>query len=411
MPSDSDMKYVIVVPDGMADSPITELGERTPLDYGDTPWMDRMASCGTIGQTRTVPEGMEPGSDVANLSVLGYSPREVYTGRAPFEAASLGIKLDPNDVAFRLNLVTLDKNYTVMTDHSADHISSAEAAEIIESLKPAIESLGLSLYPGVSYRHLLVWRNGPNGLVTHPPHDFAGAAVDRRFPSGPGSEVLLRIIVKSWKILEGHPVNQRRSRLGQAPANSVWPWGHGRAPKIRTLTERFGITGSVVAAVDLMKWIGKYAGLEAIDVPGATGYLDTNYEGKVQAALDSLRTKDFVFLHVEAPDETSHSGQLDLKVKAIEDFDSQVVGPLLNGLAVFPRWRVLLMPDHHTPVATRTHSAEPVPFILLDSKNWDPSRKEATTAFSEDAARSSGRMINDATRMIEILLERDNSLK
>jgi 2,3-bisphosphoglycerate-independent phosphoglycerate mutase len=221
---------------------------------------------------------------------------------------------------------------------------------------------------------------------------------------------LLRIIVKSWKILEGHPVNQRRTRRGQGPANSVWPWGQGRAPKIRTLTERFGITGSVVAAVDLMKGIGKYAGLEIIDVPGATGYLDTNYEGKVQAALGSLQANDFVFLHVEAPDETSHSGQLDLKIKAIEDFDSQVVGPLLSGLTVFPRWRVLIMPDHHTPIATRTHSSEPVPFVLLDSKTWDPSKKEASTVFSEDAARTSGRMINDATKMIEILLERDRSL-
>lgn len=411
MPSDSKTKYIIVVPDGMADSPMPDLGERTPLAYADTPWMDRMASCGTIGLTRTVPEGMEPGSDVANLSVLGYSPREIYTGRAPFEAASMGIKLGPSDVAFRLNLVTLEKNYTVMADHSADHISTAEAAEIIESLKPTAESLGLSLYPGVSYRHLLVWRNGPNGVVTCPPHDFAGAAVDRRLPSGERSEVLLRIIIKSWRILDEHPVNQRRVRRGQAPANSVWLWGQGRAPQIRTLTERFGITGAVVAAVDLIKGIGKYAGLEAIDVPGATGYLDTNYEGKVQATLDSLQTKDFVFLHVEAPDETSHSGQLDLKLKAIEDCDSKVVGPLLNGLSVFPRWRVLLMPDHHTPVTTRTHSPEPVPFVLLDSKTWDPSRTDATTTFSEETAHASGRMIHDATKMIEILLERDQSLR
>ncbi len=406
MSSESDMRYVIVVPDGMADSPIAELGGKTPLAACETPWMDLMASVGRFGLARTVPEGIAPGSDVANLSILGYSPAKVYTGRAPFEAASMGIELEENDVAFRLNLVTLDQNYTLMADHSGDHITNGEARELVESLQPMTRSLGMSLFPGVSYRHLLIWRDGPEGCITHAPHDFAGKPLDRHLPSGHGADVLLRIIIKSWKILESHPVNQRRIRVGKGPANSVWPWGQGKRPKMKTLKERFDITGAVVAAVDLLKGIGKYAGLDPIEVPGATGYIDTDYEGKVAATLQALRGKDLVFLHVEAPDEASHSGDLNLKKKAIEDFDARVAAPLLKGLTAFPRWRILLMPDHHTPLAIRTHSPDPVPFLLLDSCEWNSASREITTPFSEEAARASGTMIDDAARMIEILLRK-----
>ncbi|MEJ2716184.1 MAG: cofactor-independent phosphoglycerate mutase [Deltaproteobacteria bacterium] len=411
MLSDSRTKHLILVPDGMADRPIPELGDRTPLAVAATPWMDRMASAGDIGLTRTVPEGMDPASDVANLSIMGYSPIEIYTGRAPFEAASMGIDLDDSDLAFRLNLVTLEQNYTVMADHSADHITSGEAVELVESLRPMAESIGLLLYPGISYRHLLVWRNGPTNCVTNPPHDFAGEPVDRYLPSGERADVLLRIIIKSWKILEGHQVNQRRLMRGKGPANSVWPWGQGRPPRMKTLKERFGIEGSVVAAVDLMKGIGKYAGLDAVHVPGATGYLDTNYEGKVQAALNVLREKDFVFLHVEAPDEASHSGMLDLKRRAIEEFDEKVAGPMLKGLEEFPHWRLLLLPDHHTPLATRAHAPDPVPFILLDSRQWDPTHRQDMRVFSEEVARASGVMVEDATKMIEMLLETDREFE
>jgi 2,3-bisphosphoglycerate-independent phosphoglycerate mutase len=228
--------------------------------------------------------------------------------------------------------------------------------------------------------------------------------VASRFPSGNGADVLLRVIIGSWKILEEHPVNQKRVGRGQGPANSLWPWGQGRPPRVRTLTQRFGIEGTVVAAVDLVRGIGKYAGLEIVDVPGATGYLDTNYQGKVDAALKSLHSKDFVFLHVEAPDEAGHSGQLDLKVKAIEDFDEKIVGPMLEGLEKFSKWRVLLMPDHCTPVATRRHSADPVPFILLDSQGWASSEKPKQPVFSEEAANDAGRVVDDASNMIEILL-------
>jgi 2,3-bisphosphoglycerate-independent phosphoglycerate mutase len=407
MSSDSEKKYLILVPDGMADWPVPELGGQTPLKVAKTPWMDRMASAGTMGLARTVPEGMEPGSDVANLAIMGYSPSEVYTGRAPFEAASMGINLHQNEVAFRLNLVTLDRNYTVMADHSADHISTAEAHEIVASLAPEIESLGMTVVPGVSYRNLLVWPDGPDGCVTHPPHSFPGEPVDLRFPSGEGADVLLRLITKSWKILEEHPVNERRIKRCQGPANSVWPWGQGRAPRILTLKDRFGLTGSVVAAVDLVRGIGKYAGLDIIEVPGATGYIDTNYQGKVQGALNSLKEKDFVFLHVEAPDETSHSGQLDLKIKAIEDFDEKVVGPILEGLATFPAWRILLMPDHRTPIVTRTHSADPVPFILLDSRDWAGAGSDPAVGYSEEAADAAGRLVEDGSKMIEMLISKD----
>jgi 2,3-bisphosphoglycerate-independent phosphoglycerate mutase len=385
--------------------PVPELNGATPVKAAKTPWMDKMSATGKIGLARTVPEGLEPGSDVANLSIMGYSPSEVYTGRAPFEAASMGVNLRGNDLAFRLNLVTLERNYTLMADHSADHISTPEAHEIAQSLAFEAEELGLLLVPGVSYRNLLVWKDGPDGVVTHPPHDIPGEDIARYLPTGPGSDVLLRLIIKSWKILEEHPVNQRRLKRCQGPANSVWPWGQGRPPKMRTLKERFGISGAVVAAVDLVRGIGKYAGLEIVQVPGATGYLDTNYEGKVQAALESLKEKDFVFLHVEAPDEAAHSGQLDLKIKAIEDFDEKIVGPVLEGLKEFPKWRVLLMPDHRTPISTRTHSADPVPFVLLDSGDWDPAREDVAAGFDEQVAEATDWLVDDASKLMDMLLK------
>lgn len=406
MSSDSKAKYVILVPDGMADLPIFELGERTPLEAARTPWMDRMASVGTVGLTCTIPDDMDPGSDVANLSIMGYAPGEVYTGRAPLEAASMGVELEERDVAFRLNLVTLTNNYTVMADHSADHITNVEARELMAALRPFAEAMGMCLAPGVSYRNLLVWKNGPTGCTTHAPHDFPGEPVDRRMPTGPGSSQLLRMIIRSWKLFENHPVNESRIRRGQSPANSVWPWGQGRRPRMKTLNERFGITGSVVAAVDLIKGIGMYAGLHAIEVPGATGYLDTNYLGKVEAALKVLETQDFVFLHVEAPDEASHSGQLDLKQKAIEDFDEKVAGPMLAGLAAHARWRILLMPDHATPVQLRTHTSDPIPFILLDSAKWNNSDSSASRGFSEETAKRTGTMVEKAPRLMEMLLEK-----
>jgi 2,3-bisphosphoglycerate-independent phosphoglycerate mutase len=405
MSSDSNMKYLIIVPDGMADS-FDDSSGPTSLESSSTPWMDKMASNGKIGTSTTIPDGMAPGSDVATLSLMGYSAADTYTGRAPFEAASMGIKLKPGDLAFRLNLVTLDRNFTIMADHSGDHISTPEARDLIGSLALEIESLGFEVFPGISYRNLLVWADGPDDIVTHPPHDFPGEPIAHYLPSGKGSEKLLRLIVKSWRILDKHHVNQRRLKRGQGPANSVWPWGQGKPPQLRTLKERFGVTGSVVAAVDLVRGIGKYAGLDVIDVPGATGYLDTNYEGKVQAAIDALGSHDFVLLHVEAPDEAGHSGQMDLKIKAIEDFDQRVVGPILKELEAFENWRILLAPDHQTPVAKRVHSSGPIPFVLLDSDSWRKSAGSEQAKFTERAAADSG--INEPLGMnlIEVLFGR-----
>jgi 2,3-bisphosphoglycerate-independent phosphoglycerate mutase len=408
MSSDSETKFLVLVPDGMADLPVPELDDNTPLQAAKTPWMDRMAAAGTIGMTLTVPEGLLPGSDVANLSIMGYNPAEIYTGRAPFEAASMGVSLRESDLAFRLNLVTLDRNFTMMADHSADHISTPEAHELVASLIPAAEDLGFMIVTGVSYRNLLVWANGPDGLITQAPHDIPGELLAGHLPSGPGADALLRLIIKSWKILENHPVNLRRTKRCQGRANSVWPWGQGRPPKISTLTERFGISGAVVAAVDLVRGIGKYAGLEIVHVPGATGYLDTNYRGKVEAALSSLSHTDLVFLHVEAPDEAAHSGQYDLKIKAIKDFDDRIVRPILEGLKAFPKWRILLMPDHPTPVTTRKHSSGPVPFILLDSERWNSAEASNSRGFSEAEAQASGLFIKNGSGMIDMLINAES---
>jgi 2,3-bisphosphoglycerate-independent phosphoglycerate mutase len=400
MSSDSKTKFIILVPDGMADRAGDD--KPTALSEAKTPWMDKVAAQGTVGTTTTIPAGLAPGSDVANLSIMGYSPAEVYTGRAPFEAASMGINLRADDLAFRMNLVTLDRNFTMMADYSADHISTPEAREIVKALEAAAEELGLTIHPGISYRHLLVWRNGPDGCVTHPPHDFPGELLTGKFPTGPGADVLLRLIIKSWSILETHHVNQRREQRCQGPANSVWPWGQGRRPKMKTMKERFNLTGSVVAAVDLVRGIGKYAGLNVVDVPGATGYLDTNYEGKVQAALQALSDQDFVYLHVEAPDEAGHSGQMDLKVKAIEDFDEKVVGPMLAGLSRFDSWKMLIVPDHCTPVARRIHTTDPVPYVMIDSAQWAAAKQ--AVKYSEALA-AKGEHVDEACKMIEILFK------
>ncbi|MGC8603471.1 MAG: cofactor-independent phosphoglycerate mutase [Desulfomonilaceae bacterium] len=407
MSSDSDIKYLIIVPDGMADA-FDDVSEPTSLESSNTPWMDKMASAGKMGISNTIPEGLEPGSDVATLSLMGYSAVDIYTGRAPFEAASMGIDLKPLDLAFRLNLVTLERNYNIMADHSGDHISSPEAKELIGALAPEIESLGFIVHPGVSYRNLLIWEDGPDGIITFPPHDFPGQPISRYLPSGCGADKLLRLIIKSWRILNMHPVNQRRLKRGQGQANSVWPWGQGKPPSVKTLQERFGLNGAVVAAVDLVRGIGRYAGLEMIDVDGATGYLDTNYEGKVRAAIDALTTMDFVLLHIEAPDEAGHSGQKDLKIKAIEDFDQRVVGPVLKELEAFENWRILLAPDHQTPVSKRIHTRGPIPFIFLDSQSWKTASDSVDTKFSERSAANSGLKELEGMNLIEVLFGHRN---
>jgi 2,3-bisphosphoglycerate-independent phosphoglycerate mutase len=400
------MKYAILIGDGMADYPIEELGGRTPLAAARTPNMDFMATQGELGLARTIPEGMEPGSDVANLAIMGYDPAIYHTGRAPLEAASMGVSLGRQDVAFRCNLVTLRHETggdIYMEDYSAGHISSPEARELILSINQTMGNGSRRFYPGVSYRHLLVWQGGEENWRTFPPHDLTGQNVSS-YLGGQGKEKpLLELVKSSWPVLARHEVNRLRRERGQNPATSIWLWGQGRAPQVPTLQKLYGLTGAVISAVDLMRGIGIYAGLKPILVPGATGYLDTNYAGKVESALDALETMDFVYLHVEAPDEAGHTGELKNKLQAIEDFDYKVVGPMLQGLKTLGPHRILLMPDHRTPLSLKTHSPEPVPFALYDSRQI-----QGTTPrrFDEIAAENTGLLIDKADQLLARLVGR-----
>lgn len=360
----------MLVGDGMGDLPIAELGGKTPLEYVDTPAMDFVASHGELALLRTVPEGYPPGSDVANLSLLGYKPEDVYSGRAPLEAASMGVDLAADEIAFRCNLVTLDEadnGKMTMVDYSGGHISTAEAQQLINALQDELGSETIRFYPGVSYRHLLVAKNGPVDLATEPPHDHTGKPVtafwNTLLQSGLGD-----IVARARLILMDHEVNRQRQDVGKKPANSIWLWGQGKAPAMPTLKEKFGINGSLISAVDLLKGIGTYAGLKIINVEGATGYIDTNYQGKVDAALRAIAEDDFVLVHVEAPDEAGHQGSRDDKLKAIADFDSKVVKPILAALEGGPPFKLVVAMDHFTPLSTRTHDGMPVPVAVYDSR-------------------------------------------
>jgi 2,3-bisphosphoglycerate-independent phosphoglycerate mutase len=393
MGRESGWKYVILVGDGMGDYPLQELGGKTPLEAARTPNIDRLASIGRMGTLCTVPEAMEAGSDVANMSLLGYDPKRYHTGRAPLEAASMGVRLAPRDAAFRCNLVFLETDGTGvlrMGDYSAGHISTGEAGELINALQEAVAGLPLRLYAGVSYRHLLVWPEGRTDLDTTPPHDISGEPVAQYRSAYLSEPVLHSFIDKASGILSGHPVNSKRVAAGRRPANAVWLWGQGRAPSMPTLKDKFGLTGAMISAVDLLKGLGVYAGLDPVAVPGATGYLDTNYAGKVDAALKTLIHGDFVYVHIEAPDEAGHEGGLAKKIEAIEAFDEKVVGPITEGAGGFPRVRLLIVTDHLTPISRRTHVADPVPFLLVDDLNGRATVPEARRTFCERAAREEG---------------------
>jgi len=395
------MKYIILIGDGMADNPMNELGGKTPLEAAKTPNMDALASGGKFGLFATVPPGYPPGSDVANLSVLGYDPRKYYTGRAPLEAASIGVKLGPADVAFRCNLVTLsdEDGRTVMADYSSGHITTEEAGKIVLDLDNELSKEGVRFYPGTSYRHLMVWEGGKKDLKTTPPHDISDRPVEGHLPSGEGADKLKRLMELSWAVMKDHPVNIKRQAEGKKPATSIWLWGQGTAPLMPTMKERFGVDGAIISAVDLMKGIGIYAGLEVLSVPGATGYIDTNYKGKTEHALAALEKKDFVCVHVEAPDEAGHNGNLKDKMRAIEDFDRLIVEPVVNGARKFGEFTVMVLPDHPTPLALKTHTSDPVPFVLYRAGGGD--KKDAPTMFTERHAGSTGVLVKDCTLMIE----------
>lgn len=371
----------------MADRPLKELGGKTPLQKASTPNMDKLAVRGIPGRVRTVPAGMHPGSDVANLSILGYDPHKYYSGRAPLEAASIGVKLGKSDVAFRCNLVTLKYNRSrtgaIMEDYSSGHITTEEAAELIREIDAKLGTRHIRFYPGVSYRHLMVWSGGSADMECVPPHDITGKSILDYLPVGEGDEVIRKIMAESVDLLIDHPINRKRIKNGKNPGNSVWLWGQGKKPALPTFRKKYSLDGALISAVDLTKGLGIYAGFRILDVPGITGYLDTNYKGKAEAALNALKETDFVYIHVEAPDEAGHSGKTRDKIKAIEDFDRLVVGTVLRGAKALGEYRILLLPDHPTPVELRTHTGDPVPFVLFDSRDI---RKNKGTQFDEKIA-------------------------
>ncbi|MEW6186838.1 MAG: cofactor-independent phosphoglycerate mutase [Thermodesulfobacteriota bacterium] len=380
-------KYVILVGDGMGDYPQDELDGRSPLEGAATPHMDLIASRGILGWAQTVPADCEPGSDIANLSLLGYDPLIYHTGRAPFEAISLGLRLQERDVAFRCNLIHLEhqeQGLVKMGSYSAGHISTEEGRLLITDLNEFLKGPDLAFYPGVSYRQILIWRGADPSIRTIPPHDLTGQDVTSLLDPEGESKEIVTLIRRSWPFLEKHPVNQVRQEKGQITANSIWLWGQGKSPSMPSFRERFGLRGGVISAVDLLKGIGLAAGLKPIFVPGITGYLDTNFRGKAEKALDFLEGNDLVFVHVEAPDEASHEGNLEKKIQAIEFFDREVVGTMMEGLKRFESWSLLVVTDHFTPVQVMTHTREPVPLAVLRSE--DESRKIRKRGFGERSA-------------------------
>jgi len=396
------MKVIILLGDGMSDELYSELGNKSPLQAAQTPNMDFMARHGRVGLAHTVPDGLPPGSDVANLSVFGYDPRTCYTGRSPLEAISMGVTLGPDDVAFRMNLVTLRPHGSsiYMQDFSAGHISTAEAHELVDTLQQQLGSAEIEFHAGVGYRHLMVWRGGKDGMKGTPPHDITGKSILDFLPTGDGADTLNNIMNHAQMVLHNHPVNVRRKAEGLLPANSIWLWGHGKTPRIAPFSEKFGLSGAVISAVDLIKGIGICAGLDVINVEGATGYIDTNYLGKAQAALAALEDHDFVYVHVEAPDEASHAGNLQHKLQAIEDFDRQVVGTVLEGMKKFPDYAILCTPDHPTPVKLMTHTSEPVPFIIYRGGEV---QGNGAASYDEAQAASTGLVLEGHSLMQELL--------
>lgn len=402
------MKYIVVLGDGMADEPILELGGKTPLEAADTPVMDMLARKGRVGQLITVPEGFHPGSEIANLSVLGYNVPEVFEGRGVLEAANMGVDIKPGDMAMRCNLICISDGR--IKNHSGGHISTEEAHEIIATLQHELGDDTVQFYPGVSYRHLLILKGGDKRVSCTPPHDVPGTAFTDVMVKAdvPEAEVTVRklneLIMRSQKILESHPVNLRRKAEGKDCANSIWPWSPGYRPSMRPMTEEFGIkSGVVISAVDLIFGIGVYAGLKPVYVEGATGLYDTNYEGKAQAAIDALRNgADFVFLHVEASDEAGHEGDYELKKRTIEYLDNRILRPLMDAVSEMDEpVAVAVLPDHPTPCRLRTHTSAPVPFLIYRPGDTP----DDVTVFSEKSAVDGGYGLLTGSQFIKSLIK------
>ena len=394
------MKYIVLIGDGMADFPIKELDNRTILEVADIPNMTEIVKMGTIGRINTIPDGFSPASDVANLTILGYDPAKYYCGRGPLEAANMGIELKENEVAFRCNLITVEGESLV--DYSAGHISSQEASELIALLNEQLSNNEfVKFYPGLSYRHLLVIK-GPDTeelakVKCTPPHDVIGQNILKNLPQGKTSNFLIDLMERSREILSLHEINRVRIDLKENPANMIWPWGQGKAPSMPSFEEKYKISGSMISAVDLMNGLGRLIGLKVIKVPGATGYYDTNYEGKAQHAIDSLKKRDFVFVHVEAPDEAGHNGDILAKKAAIENFDKFIVKKALVYLKDNPDTRILIMPDHATPVEVRTHTRDLV-FFAMCGKGIEHG---GFSMFNESEALKSNRTINNGYELMD----------
>ena len=398
------MKYIIILGDGMSDEPIEALGGKTPLEVAETPVMDELASKGELGMVQNVPAGMSPGSEIANLSVMGYDPLTDFTGRSPLEALSVGVEMEPDDIIFRCNVVTLteEEPYEEKTivDHSSGEISTAEADALMDAIREAFNDETFQFYTGTSYRHIMVWKKGRLARL-EPPHDHL---TQKAGPYLPEEDVLRDFMVRSYEILNNHPVNVKRAAEGKRKANSLWYWGAGTKPSLQGFAEKTGLKGAMVSAVDLLKGIAVGAGMQICQVEGATGSIDTNYEGKSQAAIDSLLRDgcDFVYIHVEAPDEMGHQGELDHKIQAIADLDRRLIGPVKQAMEdAGEDFRMLVLPDHPTPLRIRTHSSDPVPYVLYDSTM----QKKSIARYTEAEAKATGIFEPQGCKLMEKFLK------
>ncbi|HNX24041.1 MAG TPA: cofactor-independent phosphoglycerate mutase [Spirochaetota bacterium] len=403
----NNRKYIVLLGDGMADLPLDELGGKTILEYCKTPNMDFMAQNGVTGLTNAVPNGMAPGSDTANLSIFGYDPAKYFSGRAPLEAINLGIELGPDDTAFRCNIVNAAGG--VMNDFTSAHIDSRLSEIIMQEMMRNISRSGIEFHPGVSYRNIMVWRNFPYKEITEttPPHDIQNENTEKYLPAGNGSDIMRELMFLSKSVISDSAAIKDGLNKYQGNPESIWLWGGGRKPAMNTLKERFGLYGHTISAVDLIHGIGKAAGLTPLHVDGVTGYIDTNYTGKADALLNSIADSNFIFLHVESPDESGHEGSIEHKIKSIEDFDSLVVGPVLKGMKKYPEYCILLMPDHPTPVKIRTHTSDPVPFCIFSSGGsftYEKNKYHAAS-FCEKEAAATGLFIDHAHNILEVMIK------
>lgn len=392
-------KYAIIVPDGAADEPLEEFGNKTVLEAARIPNMDKISSEGKQGLVQTIPEGMEAGSDVAQMSLLGYDPVRYYSGRAPIEAVARNIRLSPEDWIFRCNLVTIAD--AKMADHSAGHISTEESKKLIENINEQLANENIRFYPGVSYRHLLVIKGIDFDVQTYPPHDYIGTDIEKILPRGKNAEILTDLMAHSQQLFANHDINKVRMDLGENQVSSIWLWGQGKKAKLESFEKRFGLKGVTITAVDLVRGLSKLIGFDLIEVAGATGFVDTNYEGKGSAAIEALDNYDIVFVHIEAPDEAGHSGSAEIKKKAVEQIDKYIVGPVYEALQCYDRWRILVAPDHPTPIRTCAHSPEAVPFAMAGTAV----STILHTTFGEPNAAKSGFRIDKGFELMEYFLK------